>query len=168
MIDNDSTIKNIDKAINEGLVGITQDVTSSINTIVDLWSLARITKDIKGDPIWDALCQLGCNPEPLDKLGYRFDYSGYKCLYVPHKYENEVVRFALPKLANCDQEANAELNKLIHMANSLVRESKFTILGEEVWLVYERFISNNEDYLLVVEHILKNLKSGAELFHSFS
>lgn len=146
---------------------LTPEVTKNVNTITELWALGRITKDIIGDPIWNVLYHLDCNPEPLENLGYSFNYCGYNGLYIPPR-QGGVAHFALPKLASTNNEVNNKLIERINMANSMLTESKFTMMGNDVWLIYERFFSGEEDYLSMVEHILNNLKSGAEFFHKFS
>lgn len=120
------------------------------------------------EPITGILEQLGCNPEYMDNIGYIFQYSGYEGLYIPQKSGTDVIRFAFPKLARVDQDSKDSIMECINMANSMVTESKFTIMGNEVWLIFERFIADNEDYLAITAHILENLKRGTELFHSFS
>ncbi len=146
---------------------ITPDVTSNIKTITDLWSLAHMKKDMEGDPVWDELYQLGCNPEPVENIGYVFDYEGFKGIYVPMRKSSEIIRFALPKLESVGIKSRDELNEFVNIANSMVAESKFTLMGNDVWLIYERHLSGNEDYMSIVQHILENLKSGAELFYKF-
>lgn len=147
---------------------ITPDVLASIKTIHDLWSLAKITKDINGDQVWEALYQMGYNPEPFDNIGYKFDYGNYKMLYIPKRKGNNLVRFALPKLACVGANTKEKLLETVNTANSLVRESKFALMGEDVWLIHERRLSDNEDYCTMIEHILENLKLGAEIFHAIS
>lgn len=162
----------LDKGDNEAGINfsdtLTFDITSNIKTISDLWSLARVAKDVNGDPIWETLYQLGCNPEPFEKIGYNFDYKGFKGIYVPMKNSSEIIRFALPKLAGVSIKSREELNEVVNIANSMVAESKFTLMGDDVWLIYERHLSGNEDYLTLIQHILDNLKSGAELFYKIS
>lgn len=159
-IDKDSNVANIDP-----IDTLTPDVTSNIKTITDLWSLARITKDIEGDPIWDVLYQMGCNPEPVENIGYNFDYKSFKGIYVPKKKTSAIIRFAMPKLASMGIRSREGLNEIVNIANSMVAESKFTLMGDDVWLIYERHLSENEDYSAMTQHILDNLKSGAELFY---
>lgn len=155
------------EAANLGILdALTPDVTSNVKTITDLWSLARMTKDMEGDPVWDALYQMGCDPEPFENIGYNFDYGNFKMLYIPMRKDNRLVRFALPKLASVGIQSKEKLMESVNTANSLVAESKFALMGDDVWLVHERRLSDNEDYLTMVEHILKNLKSGAELFYN--
>ncbi len=144
---------------------LTPDVTSKIKTLTDLWALARMTRDLAGDDVWEALYQMGCNPEPVDNVGYDFDYKGLKGLYVPKKKSSGIIRFAIPKLANIGIKSREKLMESVNTANSLVPESKFTIMGDDVWLIHERIVSGNEDYSALVEHILENIKSAAELFY---
>lgn len=147
---------------------ITPEVVEGIKTISDLWSLARMTKDMNGDSVWEVLHQMGCNPVPFDNLGYNFDYGNFKMLYIPMRKDNRLVRFALPKLVSVGIQSKDKLMESVNTANSLVTESKFAIMGDDVWLIHERIVSDNEDYFTMVEHILANLKSGAELFHKIS
>lgn len=162
----------IDKSSDVTSTGIldtlTPDVTSNVKTITDLWSLARMTKDVEGDPVWDVLYHRGCNPEPVENIGYKFDYKDFRVIYVPMRKSSRIIRFALPKLASVSVKTREELNELVNMANSMVSESKFTLMGGEVWLIYERHLSENEDYSAMIQHILDNLKSGAELFYKIS
>lgn len=147
---------------------ITPDVATEIKTLTDLWSLARMTKDMNGDPVWETLYQIGCNPEPFDNLGYNLDYGGYRMIYIPMRNSNGVARFALPKLASVGIKSKASLMEAVNNANSLVTESKFAIMGDDVWLIHERCFSYNEDYPTVIEHILENLKTGTEIFYKIS
>lgn len=164
MIDNSSTDRSSGQTIEDGLDGITVETALRVNTIADLWSLAKMVKDMEGDPIWDALHQMDCDPEPFDNLGYAFKYHDYNGIYIPKRNGKEVVRFALPKLASVDSGSRERLMESVNAANSLVMESKFMVMGEDVWLLHERNLSGQEDYFSMVEHILENLKSGAELF----
>lgn len=147
---------------------ITPDVATEIKTITDLWSLARMTKDMNGDPVWETLFQIGCNPEPFDNHGYNFDYSGYRMIYISMRNSNGVSRFALPKLASVGIKSKISLMEAVNKANSLVTESKFALMGDDVWLIHERCFTINENYPAVVEHILENLKTGAEIFYKIS
>lgn len=147
---------------------ITPDVATEIKTLTDLWSLARMTKDMNGDPVWETLYKIGCNPEPFDNLGYNLDYGGYRMIYIPMRNNNGVARFALPKLASVGIKSKASLMEVVNNANSLVTESKFAIMGDDVWLIHERCFIINDNYPVVVEHILENLKTGAEIFYKIS
>lgn len=71
----------------------------------------------------------------------------------------------MPKLASMGIRSREGLNEIVNIANSMVAESKFTLMGDDVWLIYERHLSENEDYSAMTQHILDNLKSGAELFY---
>ncbi len=162
-IDKCSNVANIDH-----LDTLTPDVTSNTKTITDLWSLARMTKDMEGNLVWEVLYQMGCNPEPVENIGYNFDYKGFQGIYAPVRKSSEIIRFAMPKLASVGIRSRKGLNEIVNIANSMVSESKFTLMGDDVWLIYERHLSENEDYQTMVEHILENLKSGAELFNKIS
>ncbi len=159
----DSNVANIDP-----IDTLTPDVTSNIKTIIDLWLLARMRKDMEGDPVWEVLYQMGCNPEPVENIGYNFDYKGFNGIYAPMRKSLEIIRFALPKLASVGIRSREGLNEIVNIANSMVAQSKFTLMGDDVWLIYERHLTENEDYQTMVEHILDKLKSGAELFYNIS
>ncbi|MCM1141567.1 MAG: hypothetical protein NC453_23595 [Muribaculum sp.] len=161
---NNSSNDNGDYVLSE----ITPEIAADIKTIAELWSLAKMRQDTRGDKIWEALFQMGCNPEPFDKLGYSFDYKNFNGIYIPLQKTSGVARFAFPKLTSVGTKSREELMESVNVANSLVSESKFTIMGDEVWLIYERDLSVNKNYMPVIEHILENLKSGAEIFHEIS
>lgn len=165
---NNNSIFDNNNQINNLFDAITPDVVADVKTVHDLWTLAKMTKDMNGDPAWEALYQMGYNPVPFDNLGYNFDYGSYKMLYIPMRKDKCLVRFALPKLASVGVNTKEKLMELVNTANSLVAESKFALMGEDVWLIHERRLSDNEDYFSMIEHILENLKFGAELFYKIS
>ncbi len=165
---NNNSISDNNNQINNLFDAITPDAVADVKTVHDLWTLAKMTKDINGDPIWETLYQMGYNPVPFDNLGYNFDYGNYKMLYIPMRKDSCLVRFALPMLASICDSTKEKLMESVNTANSLVVESKFALMGEDVWLIYERRLSDNEDYFSMIEHILENLKSGAELFYKIS
>lgn len=168
MNEHSSINKSSDATCSTILDTLMPDVTSDIKTIADLWALARMTKDVEGDPVWEVLYQLECNPEPMENIGYNFDYKGLTGIYIPMRKSSGIIRFALPKLAGANVRSREEITDLINLANSMVTESKFSLMGDEVWLIYERHLSGNEDYPTMILHILDNLKSGAELFYNMS
>lgn len=139
--------------------------TVNVENIRDLWTLSKIYHDIKEDSVWLALYQLNINPRPLDNLGYKFNYEGYEFLYFPEKNNTGIIRFALPKLISIDVKSKDEMTGLINLANSMVSECKLIVMEGEVWLIYERFCSVDENCLPMVSHVLNNLKKGAEIFH---
>lgn len=161
---NNSSNDNGDYVLSE----ITPEIAADIKTIAELWSLAKMRRDTRGDKIWEVLFQMGCNPEPFDKLGYSFDYKKFNGIYIPPQKATGIARFAFPKLASIGTKSRKQLMESVNVANSLVSESKFTIMGDDVWLIYERDLSDNQNYMTVIEHILENLKSGAEIFHEIS
>lgn len=116
---------------------LASEYTSNVNTLVELWSLAKMVKDVRGDSIWEVLCQMGCMPVPFENLGYSFDYKKLKGIYFPNKNGNNTIRFAIPKLAIGDEEKWNDITSRINRANSMVTESKFIIMGNEVWLIHD-------------------------------
>lgn len=143
---------------------LTPENTSKISTVTELWSMAKIVKDIGGDPIWEVLFKAGCRPKPF-YYGYMFDYKGLTGIYFTKKKRGETIRFAIPKLMDMNEDTSDEIADKVNVANAMITESKFAVMGKEVWLIHERFMSENEDYEIVIEHILENLKCGVELFH---
>lgn len=165
MIENSLNSKSRDVSDVGSLDILTPEKTSKVSTVTELWTLAKIVKDIGGDIIWEVLYKDGCNPEPLGTLGYFFDYSGFRGIYYPKRNGCDTIRFAVPKLIDINENAINEIADKVNMANSMIPESKFIVMGNEVWLIHERLMSVNEDYEVVIEHILKNLKRGVELFY---
>lgn len=160
---NDSS--STDKSISSDQADIlTHEATARVKTISDLWILARIVKDIEGDPVWEVLDRLGYRPAPSGDIGYNFDYNGFKGIYIPAKRRSGLISFMIPKLADVSGRSRVKVNEILNLANSLVTESKFTVIGSEVWLVHERYLAENEDYESIVGHILENLRCGAEIF----
>lgn len=164
MIENSLDDKNRNTADGGSMDLLTPENTSKIDTVTELWSLAKIVKDIDGDPIWEALFRAGCRPQRL-YYGYMFFYKGLTGIYFTKENRSGTVRFAIPKLIDLTEANFNEITEKVNVANSMIAESKYVVIGNEAWLIHERFMSANDDYKIVVEHILENLKSGVELFH---
>ena len=109
----------------------------------------------------------GCNPRPFDRLGFSFEYEGYNCLYFPASKGSKTIRFAIPKISS-RLILGDKIMDMVNRANSLATESKFAIMEDEVWLIYEHYYTTEEDIPALVRHILENLKKGAEIFHSLN
>lgn len=152
----------------ESIELLTPENTSKVSTLTELWSLAKMVKDLEGDSIWNILYRIGCNPIPFENLGYSFDYNDLRGLYFPMKKDNQTIRFVIPKLVIFNEKVAEEIRCRVNIANSMIAESKFTILGDEVWLIHERYMAGDEDSETIVEHILQNLRQGTDLFHKLS
>lgn len=138
---------------------------SEVKNLTDLWSLARAVADTKGDPVWDALYSLNCDPKPLGHYGYSLHYCGYDGVYFPKKADGESMKFALVRLPYaCD----SDVQSIITRANSLSADAKFSLMGAEVWITCECGISPHEKPGAFVFRILQSLKSGAEMFKFIS
>lgn len=146
---------------------LSPETTLKVTDTTDLWMLAKMVGDIAGDRIWEVLYRSGCNPRPFDRLGFSFEYEGYNCLYFPASKDSCILRFAIPKISS-RLILGDKIMDMVNRANSLATESKFAIMGDEVWLIYEHYYTAEEDIPALVRHILENLKKGAEIFHSLN
>lgn len=136
----------------------------NVNKMTELWTLAKIVKDMYGDSIWEVLFKGGYNPRPFH-LGYSFNYQGLYAIYFSKKRGSDIIRFAIPKLIEVSKNTSEVIARKVNVANSIILESKFAIIGNEVWLIHERFMSESEDCDFIVRHILENLKKGADMFY---
>lgn len=166
MNDKSSIINRRSLITDESITGLlSPEITSEVKSVSDLWILAKMAGDIIGDEIWEVLNQLGCNPIPFDKYGYSFDYVGYNCLYFPISKDSCILRFAIPRISSTIILGN-DISDIVNLANSLTVESKFTIMDNEVWLIYEHYYMADSNCRSIVLHILDNLRNGVEIFHS--
>lgn len=143
---------------------LSPETTLKVIDTTDLWMLAKMAGDIAVDRIWKVLYRSGYNPIPFDRLGFSFDYKGYNCLYLPASKGSKTIRFAIPKISS-RLILGDKISDMVNRANSLATESKFTIMEDEVWLIYEHYYTAEEDIPALVRHILENLKKGMEIFH---
>jgi len=142
---------------------ISEKETSGVETLTDLWILAKITHDTIGDPILDSIKVLATDLKPLDKTTYAFDYHGYQCIYFSCKDSASPTRIAIPRLAPIEETNLTKLAETVNLANTMVGECKFVIIGGDVWIIHER-CCKKEEYIMSFETILKQLKVGVELF----
>lgn len=169
MIENNS-IDNNCEVMSNALIEILQpEETKKVSTITDLWVMAKMTKDFIGDPIWETLNQIGCNPRPFENLGFNFNFNGLTMIYFPARQKRNTIRFVIPNLVslkNNDNKTYEDMNRVVNAANALVTESKFIFIYDEVWLIQEQFFIGDEDCYTLMEHILNNLSNSAEIFYN--
>jgi len=145
---------------------ISEKETSEVKNLTDLWILAKITHDTIGNPILDYIRTLTTDLRPIDKKTYTFDYCGYQYMYFSRKDSCSLSRIAIPRLVPVGKNNESKLAETVNLANTMVGECKFIIIGGEVWIIHERCCEDEKKYILSLESILEQLKSGAELFHS--
>ncbi len=152
---------NIDMA--DGI--ISEKESCEVENMTDLWILAKITHDTIGDPILDYIRILTTDLRPLDKKAYSFDYCGYQYIYFIRKDSSSPTRIAIPRLVPVEKNNESKLAETVNLANTMVGECKFVIIGGDVWIIHERCCEDEKEYIMSLESTLNQLKTGAELFH---
>ena len=144
---------------------ISEKETREVENLTDLWILAKITHDTIGDPILDYIRTLTAELRPLDKKAYSFGYCGYQYIYFIRKDSGSPTRIAIPRLVPVEKNNESKLAETVNLANTMVGECKFVIIGGDVWIIHERCCEDEKEYIMSLESILEQLKAGAELFH---
>lgn len=136
-----------------------------VESLQELWILAKIASNHNPDPIIAAIMALGLNPTKIEGIGYEFIYQNMNVLYLSG-HDKSLIRFAIPKIELITA-SNAEMiTQVVNSVNSLVPGSKISIISNEVWAIYEHFSVGNEDYAVLVERILSQLSAAVTLFRT--
>lgn len=94
-------------------------------------------KDMK-EKILEAFRELGFKLEEEEGMGYCFNYEGLNLLYMYNENDEEFLNIALPGIVEVEDDKMLQICALLEKINSTLKYIKAYILGNSVWLFYER------------------------------
>ena len=94
-------------------------------------------KDMK-EKILEAFRDLGFKLEEEEGMGYCFNYEGLNLLYMYNESDEEFLNIALPGIVEVEEDRMLQICALLEKINSTLKYVKTYMLGNSVWLFYER------------------------------
>lgn len=94
-------------------------------------------KDMK-EKILEAFRDLGFKLEEEEGMGYCFNYEGLNLLYMYNENDEEFLNIALPGIVEVEEDRMLQICVLLEKINSTLKYVKTYMLGNSVWLFYER------------------------------
>ena len=76
--------------------------------------------------------------EEEEGMGYCFNYEGLNLLYMYNENDEEFLNIALPGIVEVEDDKMLQICALLEKINSTLKYIKAYMLGNSVWLFYER------------------------------
>ena len=90
------------------------------------------------EKILEAFRDLGFKLEEEEGMGYSFNYEGLNLLYMYNENDEEFLNIALPGIVEVEEDRMLQICALLEKINSTLKYVKTYMLGNSVWLFYER------------------------------
>ena len=90
------------------------------------------------EKILEAFRELGFKLEEEEGMGYCFNYEGLNLLYMYNENDEEFLNIALPGIVEVEEDKMLQICALLEKINSTLKYIKAYMLGNSVWLFYER------------------------------
>ena len=90
------------------------------------------------EKILEAFRDLGFKLEEEEGMGYCFNYEGLNLLYMYNENDEEFLTIALPGIVEVEDDKMLQICALLEKINSTLKYVKAYMLGNSVWLFYER------------------------------
>lgn len=112
------------------------------------------------ETILEAFRDLGFKLEEEEGMGYSFNYEGLNLLYMYNENDEEFLNIALPGIIEVEENRMLQICALLEKINSTLKYVKAYMLGNSVWLFYERELFGEEDLMMVISRMVLHLEAG--------
>lgn len=100
--------------------------------------------------------------EENDGMSYGFNYEGLNLLYIYNESDEDFLNISLPGILEVEEDKFLHACALVEKINSTLKYVKAYMLGNNVWLFYERELFGGEDLMMVIPRMILHLESGLE------
>lgn len=107
---------------------------------------------------------LGFLMEDMQELGYGFDYEGLHYLWL--NYDDEFLNIAIPAVLNKSDLDELAFYQVINRVNATLRYVKANEVGDSLWLFYEREMIGEEDFEVLLPHMILNLEHAVRFLRN--
>lgn len=115
--------------------------------------------------VLETLTELGFELEPIEELGYEFDYETTHLMYVPDKKDEDFLVICVPGIYEIEEKYPWVFMELANRLNASLKYIKAYPMKESLWLFYERELMSEEDFLIVIPQIIAHLDIAVPLAH---
>ena len=112
------------------------------------------------EKILETFRDLGFKLEEEEGMGYCFNYEGLNLLYMYNENDEEFLNIALPGIVEVEEDRMLQICALSEKINSTLKYVKTYMLGNSVWLFYERELFGEEDLMTVISRMILHLEAG--------
>ena len=97
------------------------------------------------EKILEAFRELGFKLEEEEGMGYSFNFEGMHLLYMYNENDEEFLNIALPCIFEVEESRMLLICALLERINSSLKYIKAYMLGNSVWLFYERELFEQQE-----------------------
>lgn len=130
---------------------------------LDLDKYYKFNYMIMKEKILEAFSELGFNLEN-EEFGYTFHYEGINMLLMINDDDENFLNIAVPGIVDFTEDNTAILCALMEKVNSTLKYVKAYVLGESVWLFYERELFSEDDLSQLISRMILHLETA--LYHA--
>ena len=119
------------------------------------------------EKILEAFRELGFKLEEEEGMGYCFKYEGLNLLYMYNENDEEFLNIALPGIVEVEDDKMLQICALLEKINSTLKYIKAYMLGNSVWLFYERELieqreqsRTSSDLMTIISRMILHLEAG--------
>lgn len=113
------------------------------------------------EKVLQAFAELGFELEPVENLGYSFDYESFHMLYMPQTGDDDFLSISLPGIYELEKDNPMVFIDLMNRINSTLKYVKAYWSSDSLWLFYERELFGGEDLLAQISRMILHLEAAS-------
>lgn len=114
------------------------------------------------EKILETLRELGFLPEEIEDMGYSFQYEGLKYLYMYNEKDENFLNISIPGFYDLEDDNHSLRWILPETINSTLKYVKAYVLGDNIWLSYERELLGDEDLTQLIFSMIFHLEGASQ------
>lgn len=104
---------------------------------------------------------MGFMLKEVENMGYSFSYEGTNLLFMYNENDEDFLNIAIPEIFEIEEGKMLQVCALLEKINSTLKYVKAYILGDSVWLFYEReLFGDQEDLMSIISRMILQLEAG--------
>ena len=121
------------------------------------------------EKILNAFKSLGFELEEIDDFGHAFMYEGINYIWMSNTDDENFLSIGVPAILDKPDEEEVLFYKLVDMFNRTLKYIKLNIVGDSVWMFYEReLFGGEEDLEEPVSRMIVQLEMAFRYFKKLS
>lgn len=112
------------------------------------------------EKVLEAFSELGFKLEEEEGTCYSFSYEGMNLLYMPNENDEDFLSISLPGILECEEGKAFQVCALMEKINSTLKYVKAYLIGNNVWMFYERELFGGEELPALISRMIYHLEAG--------
>lgn len=121
------------------------------------------------EKILNTFKSLGFELEEIDDFGHAFMYEGINYVWMSNNEDKNFLSIGVPAILDKPDEEEVLFYKLVDMFNGTLKYIKLNIIGDSLWMFYEReLFGDEEDLEKLVSRMIVQLEMAFRYFKKLS